>query len=369
MSYIGGPFVHDLFVSYSHGSVAGSGPSPLKRWSDGFIRELESELRMNPKFGRELALFFDDSHRPNSGLDPMTGLTGQLRSDIGSSALLQILMSDHYLQSAWCKDERDWWMGKQTELSLTHDERIAVARVWPTSIAWPRELVDERGNPLVGISFYDEKRAAERPQPYEWPLPDENSKGPFREQLLELVAWLWRKIELLKKRMEDRSRAQQDAAKLSEQTGQVIYLHGRVEQQKSWQRANDVLSGQGFTVLPGEPDIVDIDPAVSQKLRRQRVETMSGCDALLLLGTEDGRALDADLVVVGRQDRQSARALNNRFLPCGLLDRVGAPIGTLERRKAARGLQVDWLDCTGEPWTATVQQWLTQKSAGAAGAT
>src|SRR5262245_20662174 len=102
VSYIGDPFIYDLFVTYSHGSVTGIGPSPLKRWSDGFVRELQSELRMNPKFGRQLSLFFDDSHRPDAGIDPMTGLTEQLRTDIGAAALLQILMSDHYLQSAWC---------------------------------------------------------------------------------------------------------------------------------------------------------------------------------------------------------------------------------------------------------------------------
>ena len=50
VSYIGEPFTHDLFVSYSHGTIEGEALSPLKRWSDAFIRELERELRTNPKY-------------------------------------------------------------------------------------------------------------------------------------------------------------------------------------------------------------------------------------------------------------------------------------------------------------------------------
>ena len=41
MGYIGGPFTHDLFVTYSHGSFDEGIEAPLKRWSDGFVGELE----------------------------------------------------------------------------------------------------------------------------------------------------------------------------------------------------------------------------------------------------------------------------------------------------------------------------------------
>jgi hypothetical protein len=365
MAYIGEPFRHDLFISYSHGAIDGSASSPLERWSKGFIRELESELRVHPKFGRQLALFFDDHARPEQGLDPMAGLTEQLRVKVGGAAILTVLMSDHYLDSTWCADERDWWVNTQAELGLAHAERIAVARIWPTSSSWPPALADERGNPLVGVCFYDKERAAERPQPYEWPMPAPESKGPFRERMLDLVGWLWRRIEQMKARMDERARAEQDAAKLAGKADQVLYLHGRIEQARAWEKANEALSATGFTVLPGEPDAVESDPAKGREVRRRRVETLSECDALLLLGTEDGRALDADLVVVGRGDRQSARALSNRLLPCGLLDTVGAPVATAQRKMAARGLQVDWLDSTREPWAGEVRQWLTQKSAAA----
>lgn len=363
MSYIGDPFSYDLCVSYSHGDVLGAGSSPLKRWSQGFIRQLEAELRSNPKFGRELKLFFDEHDRPEQSIDPLAGLTDQLRKDIGGAALLTVLMSEHYLMSKWCTEEREWWCEQQRTLGLSPEERVAIARIWPTMSAWPKSFVDERGEELPGFWFYDREKAEFRPQPFEWPEPNDQSAGPFREQLIDLVGWLWRKIDDLKKRMGERRRAQEDVAKLAEPAGQVIYLHGRTEQAKAWEKANEALASGGFTVLPGEPDCIEGDARRLQEIRQRRVEALSACDALLLLGTEDSRALDADLVVVGRADRHSARALSNRFLPCGLLDTVGERIATPQRRHAARTLQVDWIDSRQTEWPGEVQRWLTAKSA------
>ena len=47
MSFVGKPFSHDVFVSYSHGDAAGTGDSLLSQWSQSFIRELERELRFH----------------------------------------------------------------------------------------------------------------------------------------------------------------------------------------------------------------------------------------------------------------------------------------------------------------------------------
>src|SRR5262245_10696113 len=334
MSYIGEPFTYDLFVSYSHGAFDAAGLSPLKRWSDGFIRELERELRTNPKFARDLKIFFDDHDRPEQALDPMSRLTEQLRASVGGAALLQVLMSDQYLQSAWCRDEREWWVSTQSELGLAMNDRIAVVRVLPTTNTWPPVLADERGNPVVGYSFYDAMKSAAAARPYEWPVPTEDSRNPFRDVLLELVGWLSQRIEFLKKRMDERRAAQADAAKLAEEAGQALYLHGREEHTETWQAARAALESQGFAVFPiDQPDRVFTDPAESVRHQALRLQLMGQCDALLLVGTDDAAAVDADLVVVGRGDRQLARAKFNRHVPCGLLDMAGAPIATEARRK------------------------------------
>jgi hypothetical protein len=66
-------------------------------------------------------------------------------------------------------------------------------------------------------------------------------------------------------------------------------------------------------------------------------------------------------VVVGRQDRNSARASAKRpLLPCALLDSAGAVIATPKRKITAQSLGVQWIDTTAEPWTPVVQQWLQE---------
>jgi hypothetical protein len=51
------------------------------------------------------------------------------------------------------------------------------------------------------------------------------------------------------------------------------------------------------------------------------------------------------------------------LLPCALLDTVGLPIATPQRRTSARALQVDWIDGTIQPWMPELQRWLARKSA------
>ena len=86
----------------------------------------------------------------------------------------------------------------------------------------------------------------------------------------------------------------------------------------------------------------------------------------MLLGSPDGRAIDADLIVVGKHDRNSARARSNRWLPCALLDATGAAVATPVRRAAARAMQTDWLDISHGPLVPVVQRWLADKAALAA---
>jgi hypothetical protein len=366
MAYIGGPFDYDVFVSYSHGDVDATGESKIKQWSQAFARELESEYRAHPKFGHDFRIFLDQHHRPLQGIDPLYPLTEQLQSDIARSAILTVLMSPHYLDSKWCQDEREWWHSKQAELGLVTEGRIAVVRIWPTEKDWPKELTDSRGEQLVGFCFYDKSEAELRPQPYEWPEPTCRSGNPFRKELLDLVGRIGLKLGELRRILDGRRRAQEEAANLSAAGGQVVYLHGRTDFASAWERAAEALTGIGLAVLPGEPDPVESEPAALQKIRRHRVATMSACDAVLLVGPDYGRAVDEDLVVIGRNDRNSARAISNKLLPCALLDNVGAAIATPMRKVAAKRLDVEWIDATAEPWTPAVQQWLSR--AGSAGA-
>ncbi|CRI57073.1 toll/interleukin-1 receptor domain-containing protein [Pseudomonas sp. CCOS 191] len=361
MAYVGTPFAHDLFISYSHGYDEKSGIGFLQAWSTAFTTELERELRADRRFRHDLAIFLDGDHRPGQGIDPMSPLTEQLRQEIGNSALLVILMSPDYLASTWCADEREWWSTQQASFGLPCDERIAVVRIWPTDTAWPKLLTDSQDQPLVGFRFHAPLSGKE------YPLGWVDMPGPFqrdfRKALLDIVTRVYPKLDALKQRLEERQRLETEAGRLAQESGQTIYLHGRASNSSAWEKAAIALTDSGFMVLPGEPDALEHDPQKLQSVREQRVETLTVCDALLILGSEDGRALDSDLVVLGKHDRQSARARCNRLLPCGLIDTVGATIATPVRKASARVLQADWLDGTQITWPQDVKRWLDQKSA------
>ena len=360
MSYVGGDFEHDLFVSYSHGGD-GDGHGLLQPWSLAFVAELQKELRTEGRFRRDLKVFIDASHRPGEGVDPLAGLTPQLEAQIAGAAILVVLMSPDYLESTWCARERDWWCGAQSGRGLPTDRRIAVVRILPTTEKWPPALCDPQGEPLVGFPFHGDVRGVTRP--LGWiDLP-----GPFgrefREALLAVVGSLFTGLDGMKERVAALCKARDEAHKLQQSGGQAVYLHGRKVQQERWEQVALALADGGYSVLPGEPDPVAPDAQAWQELRARRVETLADCDALLLLGAGDGRLLDSDLIAVGRHDRQSARARSQRPLPCGVFDTVGVPIATPIRKATARNIQADWLDATQDKWVPCVHDWLAEKGA------
>ena len=360
MAFVGLPFAHDLFVSYSHGDD-GTGVGVLQPWSTAFVQALEQELRFESTLRKELRIFLDKDHRPGQGVDPMSPLTEQLRRQIGASALLVVLMSPDYLASTWCADERNWWCEQQNRLGLPLDERIAVVKICPTDSPWPAPLADAHGQPLVGFNFHASISGAIRPLGW---LEAPGPFGPdFRKALLGIVGQLMPKLTGLKLRLDERLRIVAEASALAHAGGQTIYLHGRANQAQAWEKAGIALTDNDYIVCPGSPDPVKDDPQKINEVREKRVEMPSSCDALILLGTADGQALDADLVVVGKHDRQSARSRSNHLLPCGLLNTVGPAITTPVRKATARIVQADWIDGTRDNWPGQVQQWLLEKSA------
>ena len=365
MAYVGEPFVHDLFVSYSHGDVDGSGTSRLQRWSQAFAQELEGELKSQPpEFSRAVRVFLDQSERPAQGIDPLEPLTSQLHADIKASAMLVILMSPQYLASDWCKRERDWWCERQSKTAFD-DGRIAVVRIWPTTEKWPPNLLDSADEQLPGFWFYDREVPEYQQRPFGWPDAPAKSEE-FQQRLVDLVGHVCLKLDQMRIRLQQENEAREHAARLAASGGQVVYLHGRTASKTVWDATATTLTDCGL-VIPNDPDPVVSDPKKIQEIRRHRVDIMSGCDAVLLVADPDTRATDADLVVVGKHDRNSARAISNRPLPCALLNGVGSEISTSRRKTTARSLNVGWIDVTPPPptppsWVQHLQSWLHDAS-------
>jgi|GEM_PF-1229539 hypothetical protein len=362
MSYVGSPFEHDLFISYSHGDD-GEGHPLLRPWSVAFVEALKAELRLNldPRARRELKIFLDADHRPGDGVDPMAGLTPQLEAQIAGAGLLVVLMSDDYLLSAWCGRERDWWCAEQAKLGLPTDKRIAVLRILPTTGKWPAALCDPQGEPLVGFRLHGDPVPGVAVRPFGWNEVSGATRPNFGDGMQLIVGRLTLGLGELKERAASLRQARAEAEKLQQGGGQALYLHGREAQQEKWREVSTSLLDAGYLVMPGEPDPEVSDPQAWLNLRKRRVEVMANCDALLLLGDGDGRLLDSDLLAVGRQDRASACAQSRRPLPCGVFDTVGAQIATPVRRATARNIRADWLDGTQQPWAPRINDWLTAK--------
>ncbi|MNE21941.1 hypothetical protein D3C80_1151240 [compost metagenome] len=221
--------------------------------------------------------------------------------------------------------------------------------------------MDFEKNQLTGFPFHGPIGNVERP--IGWVGPREGFKPDSASHVLDIVSRLVPRLDNLKSLLQERRRIKEDAARLTQADDQTIYLHGRTDQAEIWNKAGLALTASGYSVVPGEPDAVKMDLQKARKIREQRVELLSACDAMLLLGTDDGRALDHDLIAIGKHDRQSARSRSNRLLPCGLLNTVGPAITTDVRIENAKNLQADWIDGTQKNWTPLIRQWLKEKSA------
>jgi hypothetical protein len=113
--YLGEPFQHDLFVSYSHGAFPGEHNSELKRWSQKFAKDLRAELAGHGEFAG-ISVFLDESDRPDENVDRTAQLTGLLGDRVANSALFTLLMTPHYLRSKWCSQE--FPRGRRSSLRL-----------------------------------------------------------------------------------------------------------------------------------------------------------------------------------------------------------------------------------------------------------
>jgi hypothetical protein len=354
-------YLHDVFVSYSHGDFDQAGTSLLKDWSTQFVELLNSNL--STVLPRPASIFIDDSRRHENAINRLASLTDQFKEKIEKSALLQILMSPQYLRSQWCRKELELWVASQPRKSGNQERRIAVARVPETDHEhWPQALKDAAGEALPAWWFYPRDGNY---FPYGWSLAW-NRRAPdadFSSAMNNLTGALQRRLIELDEELTRQERQRRQIASL--QTGQVseIYLYGRIEHQAHWNETASYLDDAGIGVKPGEPEPATVDE--NQGLREKLARIASRCDAMLLVGA-DGFALDDDIDLIGRDRRNFIRSRFQKYLPCAIVD--CARIRTTQRVRAARLRGVDWLDVSndGNGWLDSLKGWLRQASGRAA---
>jgi hypothetical protein len=351
-------YLHDIFVSYSQGDVDQTGSSLLKRWSAQFVDLLNKNL--STVLPRPASIFLDDSARQDNALDRLALLTDQLKIKIEKSALLQVLMSPHYLRSRWCAKELELWAASQPNRPGNGERRISVARVFETDHKdWASALKDGAGEALLGWWFYPRDGTD---FPFGWSLGWEGAapSESFSAAMNNLTGSLRKRLIELEQELALQERQRNAVAALQAGQATAIYLYGRVEHQARWNQTANHLIGAGIDVRPGapEPETVDEDEKVRETLAR----VASRCDAMLLVGA-DGFALDDDIDLIGRDRRNFIRSRFQKYLPCAIVDYDG--LGTPPRLHAARNRGIDWLD-GNNGWPDSLRNWLQQASRSAA---
>lgn len=361
MSFVGEPFRHDVFVSYSHGDPMGEGNSPLKQWSQSFVRELKAELQTELcGLNAAIDLFLDESPKLGSGVDRMSPLSDNLKTEIGGSAILSLLMTPQYLDSKWCRQELDWWVNAQLQHGIIHENRIAVAQVFPTGDRdLPQLLKGNADKEYIGVNFYS-KTGELRGRPFGWPRVEVGEKGDFRLAVVGYAGMIMERLQEIRKELERRRRREEAVEKLRAGSGQIIYLHGRETQQETWSRVRHDLVSVGYSIFPLKPDPVDREPKKIRERAARRMDLMEKCHAILLLG-ENLNVLEEDLPSVGCFERREVIANSNRpLLPCAVVDTARVVDADLLVKQIAANIRVDWIDGSLSPWTHQVQAWLSE---------
>ena len=353
MAVLSPDFRHDLFVSYSHGDVDGTGNSQLKAWSKQFVLDLAEELRLSEPDFAGLEIFLDE--RPERGLDSTLPLSDQIQAEISSAAILTLLLSPQYVRSRWCRDELEWWLNEHLVRS---DGRIFPIRVMPVDDhEWPAALKDSRGEPLIGFFFHPKGKAVGAARPFRWRGATSDADA-YNTEMLRLVMHLIARVKEIHADVARARNAVLQTQRLAAATGQVLYLYARDAHRAEWDALRTLLEAQGYMVQPNEPDRGPDEAGAERRRREERVRTLSACDALLIVAGADRAGLDADLVVIGRRDRHLAKALAERPLPCAVL--AGGTTQQADARFSAMAarLGIQWIDSTRSDWLTPLRDWL-----------
>ena len=173
-----------------------------------------------------------------------------------------------------------------------------------------------------------------------------------------LTGAIAQRLKSTRKVLEDRHREWEQQQKAQAHGGQVLYLYGRADFARDWNSACERLQQHAFVVCPAHPEPVATNGGLEQEARIQ----IAASDGLLILGTGNDRALDSDMIVVGRRYRHLAIAGRRATLPCAVFDTVGSRLQEDRRLLNARNLGISWIDGTREDWPQRLTGWLAESA-------
>jgi hypothetical protein len=349
MAFINHNFRHDIFVSYAHGLAdrKGTGIKRLKFWSESLINELYGEIvDLSPKFS-DLDIFIDDQ------LDPTEPLTSSIRKEVKGSGLLIIVMSEHYLQSVWCKDEREWF---ETEVERRGHEGglTLVIRVQPTlHEKWPDFLKDERGHVVIGFKFHpNPKRPDELVQPYGWPTPLPEDRSYYKE-LGNLAGKVTHRLQEIKNNEALKIKARAPRVEIRIQGKPNIYLLAPNNTREEWKTIREKLTTAGYRVLPEVLPDVGSDLTKIQAFRNNRLKTLGDeAHALCLLRPTTAKDIDREIEAMF-SDRINTLQIFDKDIPCAILNR-----GEESDLSIPEESRIETIDARSDNWLPNFHTWI-----------
>jgi hypothetical protein len=363
MSFVGPPFEHDVFFSYAHADVDGTGDAEIKAWCQKFASDLRQALRRFPEFA-PLSLYLDESPREGERLKETAEVTPSLKKAARASAVLCAMMSPWYLKSEWCAKERQWWHEGTQALAPTIAsgfDRVFIGRLMETlEDEWPEIFKDLEGFAKKGFWLYDRAKPELERVPWGW-IGSGEDQAAYRQCVIEISGRIGDHLNGIKARLEEERTTREALAKLQGELGQLLlYLYARPDLCNPFDDAFERLQAAGYAVAPNVPASLLRDGRLDED---QAVELRSS-DAIVVLGTDDPR-IDQDIVVVGRNSRRLAEALSIKPLPCAVYDLIGKARHPLRRLINARNLGIAWIDGTAPDWAAVLRAWLHGATMGA----
>jgi hypothetical protein len=335
MSFLAPNFDPDVFVSYSHGDPQGRS-TQLRDWTQALISRLEGQVRALETEFQDLQLWIDRN------IDPTMGLTPQLKKMVSNSGVLMIVMSKHYLESSWCRDEREWF-GKEIEGRPQESGRVFVLHAQQTDKAlWP-EFIRE----LTGFCFYDPQNGLP------WDFPDlREPNAEFGKVLLSLHLWLTKRLRELRERGKKAQDKPASAAATPSPAGpRLIYIHAPPEGEAARAEIGQALKSDGF--LPVAPAPIGHSLAGWQGEANVRLEAAKRCEALTLLRVPDADKFVGDLLDIGVTERERIVAARGAPLPCAVFDKSGADLPI-----DITGYGIERFDVTQAGWHGQFRSWL-----------
>jgi TIR domain len=346
MAYLSKPFEHDVFVSYAHGRAERPGIKGLKHWSERLRDELEAGIVEFVREFEPLDIFIDRQ------LDPTQPLSDLVRCHVIGSGLLLVIMSERYLKSAWCQDERDWF---ETEVRRrrTSGGVVLVVRLQPTDPgAWPLCLKDERGHVVLGFRFHPHPKRDEPDelvQPYGWPEPLPQDRA-YYEELGKLASIVTQRLRQLKQAQELDEKARRPRNQIRIEGEPSIYLQAPISTVAAWAEAKALLESAKCRVVPEALPLVATDLASIQAAHRERLKILKEMHALCLLRAPQANGIDLEIDSIA-SDRNLLKTFD-KDLPCVIINR-GA--GDIPR---ARELGIETIKAPDDNWLVPLQAWL-----------